>query len=478
MENNVSAQNELQPDTTLNGGKYVIEKKIGDGGFGIAYRAKQAVLNRTVCIKEYFLSGYCVRNTQDVTVHFQGIDADFFEKYRKAFVKEAQILAKLHHPGVVEVIDIFDENNTSYMVMPFIEGPSLQSIVEQKGPMSYPEAVNYMAQIAGAVGYIHDHHILHRDIKPNNILITSDYKAVLIDFGSAREYIEDKTQAFTSMVSHGYAPPEQYTRTSRKGSYTDIYALGATLYFVLTGKEPLEAAARLTEELVEPRKLNPSIPLEGNRTILKAMRLKREERYQSVWDFLDDLRNTNQVTMAGRPAAVFSKDNTFRQNSRKRRVLWLALAVLLLIGTTFVAYRIVHRKSVETEMAYVSDLEQRYNAALEQFERECAFISQDAEGDVGEKDHVTDALKALKTIEQCEKDVSFSKLGKESVFEDKLLQYRAALLGTKAVILEENQKAFDCGDDDPYTVMMRDRCVFIDHVLEQTNGNSVTEIKL
>ena len=177
------------------------------------------------------------------------------------------------------------------MVMPFVEGRSLQSIVEKNGPLTYPEAVNYIGQVANAVGYIHDRHILHRDIKPDNIMITADYKAVLIDFGSAREFEEDKTQAQTSMVTHGYAPTEQYTRNSRKGAYTDIYAIGATLYFVLTGKVPYEAAARITETMPEPRDLNPNLPEEANRTIMKDMQLKSQNRHQSIAEFMDDLRN-------------------------------------------------------------------------------------------------------------------------------------------------------------------------------------------
>ena len=290
-ENNELKFTELLPGTPLNGGKYVIERKIGEGGFGITYKAVQQGLNRIVCIKEYFMAGGCVRNTQAHTVQLQGISEDLFEKYRQAFVREAKTLASLRHPNIVEVIDVFDENGTSYMVMPFIEGKSLQGIVEKNGPLTPPEAVNYMAQITSAVDYIHQRHILHRDIKPDNIMITADFKAILIDFGSAREFEQDKTQMHTSMLTHGYAPTEQYTANSRKGSYTDIYAIGATLYFVLTGKVPLEAAARMTEKMPEPKELNPNIPDEINRTILKAMQLKAENRHQTVKDFMDDLLN-------------------------------------------------------------------------------------------------------------------------------------------------------------------------------------------
>ena len=296
-ENTLQGFKELQSSATLYNGKYTIEKKIGEGGFGITYKAIQSGLNRKVCIKEYFPAGKCVRNTNARTIHLQGFSEDQFEKYRQAFVKEARTLANLRHSNIVEVIDVFDENNTSYMVMSFIEGQSLQSMVKNRGKLPYPEAVNYMAQITDAVGYIHKKNILHRDIKPDNVIITPDFKAVLIDFGSAREFVHDQTQAHTSVVSHGYAPTEQYTTNSRKGAYTDIYAIGATFYFALTGKTPLEAAARMTEKMLSPKDLLPKIPEEANRTILKAMQIDAKNRHQNVQDFMDDLRNIRPSTL-------------------------------------------------------------------------------------------------------------------------------------------------------------------------------------
>ena len=303
---------ELQSGTNLCDGKYTIEAKIGEGGFGITYQAIQNGLNRVVCIKEYFPAGKCTRATKKNTVFVQGTSEQVFEKYRQAFVREAKMLATLHHPNIVEVLDVFDENNTSYMVMSFVKGKSLQQLVETRGKLPYPETVNYIAQITNAVGYIHDHHILHRDIKPDNIMITADFKAILIDFGSAREFEQDKTQVHTSMLTHGYAPTEQYTANSRKGSYTDIYAIGATFYFVLTGQVPMESAARLTEQMPSPKELVPEIPEEANRTILKAMQLKAENRHQTVHEFMDDIRNVKpsvlvDETIGGTPQQPTSK---------------------------------------------------------------------------------------------------------------------------------------------------------------------------
>ena len=345
MENNDNLQSiELQSGTTLNNGKYIIEKKIGAGGFGITYKAIQSGLNRTVCIKEYFLSGKCGRNSQAKTVFLQDISEEIYEKYRIAFVKEAQILASLNHPNIVDIIDIFDENNTSYMVMPFIEGTPLQKIIENNGKLQYADAINYIAQITSAIDFIHKQHILHRDIKPDNIMITHDYKAILIDFGNARQFEQDQVKAHTSIYTRGYAPPEQYSPNTRKGSYTDIYALGATLYFVLTGVEPIDSAIRTIDILKEPKEYNPNIPEEVNRTIMKAMELKPEKRHQTIKEFMDDMLNIKPSEIKEEPKPTATQ-NTPKQEEPKPTVKkkgskwWVILLLLFLIVVACFLYR-------------------------------------------------------------------------------------------------------------------------------------------
>jgi formylglycine-generating enzyme required for sulfatase activity/predicted Ser/Thr protein kinase len=288
---------ELTKGTTLQNGKYTIERVIGEGGFGITYYTRHNALGHCFAVKEFFIGGYSMRGTLRKTVVIQGIDADVYQKYLQKFIEEAQTLARLDHPNIVRVIDIFEENNTAYIVMPFVEGQTLQQIVDKGGRLDYETAVNYIAQVAEAVAYIHERDILHRDIKPENIIVTPENRAMLIDFGSAREFMQDKMQNHSTILTPGYAPLEQYSTVSRKGSYSDIYSLGATFYFALTSQMPMEATARAAnEQMPEPRFLVPSIPVEANRTIMKAMELKPENRHQSIDEFMNDLLNKKQTS--------------------------------------------------------------------------------------------------------------------------------------------------------------------------------------
>jgi len=347
MSQNSETTRDLQRGTTLHQGKYIVESVIGAGGFGITYKAIQSGLNRTVCIKEFFIDGKCVRNTQAQTVLLQGITEGMYEKYRLKFVEEAKLLASIKHPNIVEVFDVFDENNTSYFVMSFIEGKTLQGLVKQKGALNFELAVSLLGKIAKAVEYIHSKNILHRDIKPDNILVTPDFNAILIDFGSAREFVQDKTQAHTTMLTRGYAPPEQYNALSRKGSYSDIYALGAVYYYALTGEEPVDAAARQIENMPEPITLNKKINEDINRTIMKAMAIKPENRHQTIQEFLFDL-------LGERPSVPMYEEVIVVKKSKKW--IWITLIAVVVCCAIFIGMMIHNKLQNERERILINEI--------------------------------------------------------------------------------------------------------------------------
>lgn len=280
---------EIPSGASLCGGKYVVEKTLGSGGFGITYLARHVTLGKKYAIKEFFLKGYNIRDNDTNNIVLQGIAAVDFEKLKHRFVEEAQTLAKLNHESVIKIIDIFDENGTSYMVMPFVEGITLQQMVDRYGVMEYDIAVNYIVQICDALSYIHSKSILHRDVTPDNVIVSSDQKVILIDFGSARKFDNDKTQRHTTIVKKGFAPLEQYSANSKKGAYTDLYSLGAVFYFLLTGERPIDATERTQETMKEPIELNPNIPKQINAVILKAMDMDTSCRYQTASEMAKDI---------------------------------------------------------------------------------------------------------------------------------------------------------------------------------------------
>ena len=289
----------LQPNTTLQGGKYRIERVLGQGGFGITYLAVQISLQRKVAIKEFFMKDFCSRDSQ--TMYMQSHTAESakqVEQYRKKFFKEAGNLARLHHPNIITVIDVFEENGTVYYSMPYLSGGSLQDYVDAHGTLSEAMAMKYIRQIAKALKYMHEEeHICHFDLKPANILIDDKGDAVLIDFGISKNYDESGHETTMTPVgmSDGYAPIEQYQQNVEEFSpVSDVYALGATLYFLLHGKRPVSAVQRAGGlALLMNKSLSPEI----KDVITSSMKLVKKERASSVDVFLGNTGNQDESTL-------------------------------------------------------------------------------------------------------------------------------------------------------------------------------------
>ena len=288
----------LKVNSALQGGKYKIEEVLGQGGFGITYLATQALLDRKVCIKEFFFREYCERDetTSHVSLGTQS-NLTLVERFMGKFLKEARTISQLDHPNIIRIYDIFKENNTAYYVMEYIEGESLSEKVKRQGALSEREAINYIQQVATALNFIHQRSINHLDVKPANIMIRrADNKIILIDFGLSKQYDAQGEQTSTTPVgiSHGYAPMEQYNigGVSTFSPRTDIYSLGATLYKLVTGDTPPQASDILNEGLPE---LPTHLSVEVKQVITQAMQPRKKDRPETMERFLNFLEDSQST---------------------------------------------------------------------------------------------------------------------------------------------------------------------------------------
>jgi serine/threonine protein kinase len=276
-------QNSL-PIGTLLINKYKILSVIGQGGFGITYLAQHTELHNQFAIKECFVRQWCKRDICFVCAYDN--DKSKFEEFKVKFLNEAQTLARLDHKNIVRVTDYFEENNTGYFAMEFIEGDSLRKIIDRNGKSDEDFSIKLILKLSEAIEFLHQRKILHRDIKPDNIIIKADNEPVLLDFGAAREIAGTKVP-HTIILTPGYAPIEQSDPNSEKGFYIDIYSIGATLYNLVTGQIPVPAQHRITEEkLIDPQIINPSISDKVRNVILKSMAILHYHRYQTINEFI------------------------------------------------------------------------------------------------------------------------------------------------------------------------------------------------
>ena len=288
----------LRAGTVLNG-RYLVGRVLGQGGFGITYLAFDKTLNARVAVKEYMPNEIAVRTGADVSVAVESRSEDFAYG-RERFQEEARTLARfIGQPGIAGVTDTFDENGTSYFVMDYIEGISFKAyIANQGGKISAQEALDVMIPVLRALSAVHAEGYIHRDVTPDNIYITKDGNVKLLDFGSARYSLGDKSKSLDVILKVGYAPKEQYIRRGRQGPYTDVYSCAACLYAAITGVLPPESLDRLEQdELVPPSKAGAEIPPYLERAILKGLAVQPETRFQTASEFLDALEHPQEEAL-------------------------------------------------------------------------------------------------------------------------------------------------------------------------------------
>lgn len=281
----------LPPGTLLNG-RYMLGKVLGVGGFGITYLGYDLTLDIKVAIKEYMPSSIATRNSDRYNVTLTGRTEDDYRQGMENFLEEAKILAKLQNtPNIVSVQNYFKENNTAYFVMEYIDGMSLKDyLADQGGKIPYVQALAILEPIMEALVQVHALNLLHRDISPDNIYITSRGESRLLDFGAARFALGDG-KSVSVILKHGYAPEEQYSSHGNQGPWTDVYAMGATFYRCITGMLPPDSVERIrVDALKAPSELGIIIPRHIEQAILKALAVKTEDRFPNMGALLRALR--------------------------------------------------------------------------------------------------------------------------------------------------------------------------------------------
>lgn len=282
----------LELNTILHG-RFVIGKVLGKGGFGFTYLAYDSKKDTVVAIKEFFPEALVFRKSGETKISL--LDKSKVEIYLKSlnrFYEEAKVISTLSHPNIVKVFNMYYENDTAYFTMEYLNGSDLRKyVIRNGGKLSENECLIFTAAVSEALETLHTRGVLHRDVAPDNIFITEDGHVKLIDFGSARNYIDKHADGMTVMLKKSFAPIEQYMKSGDQGPWTDIYALGATMIYCLNGNTPPDALTRINNsELI----INCSPYLSG--IIKKMMCVQKDGRFLSIRELKPELFRAFTIT--------------------------------------------------------------------------------------------------------------------------------------------------------------------------------------
>ena len=283
-------------------GKYIVGKVMGKGGFGVTYLAYDVTANRKVAIKEFFPYGIALRAAGSATVTVTNEEnANAFKIGAEKFYNEAKLVSKFNgNPNIVGVYEFFYENDTVYFAMEYLKGHTLKEHIDKNGPLSPGQALFIAQSVANALMAAHSSNVLHRDISPDNIIICDNGDVKLIDFGAARQVVAEHSQSFSVILKPGFAPLEQYQKKGKQGPWTDIYSLGATIYYSLTEDIPEDPMSRLDDDAEFSSNMY-NINPELWRFISKATQLKIEDRYGDIFQLRNDL---STITVEAVPLVV------------------------------------------------------------------------------------------------------------------------------------------------------------------------------
>lgn len=326
----ISSPHHLKPGTILHQ-KYLVGRVLGEGGFGVTYLGWDLQLDMKLAIKEFLPKDFATRHTGNLQITiFTGDYQHHFENGLKKFIEEAKILAKYNNlPGIVSVRDFFEDHSTAYLVMYYLDGIDLRSYLEQVGgKLAYDQALAILMPVMDALKEIHKDGLLHRDISPDNIYVTTEGEIKLLDFGAARHAFNDNNKSLSVILKPGYAPEEQYRSKGRQGPWTDVYAVAATYYRMIVGQTPPDSLDRLeSDTLLHPSRIGVSIPTHIENTLMKALAIKSQNRFQSIEEFQSSLSGQGQMNNfytstphQTQPISSHSSQNAYNPTSSQKTI--------------------------------------------------------------------------------------------------------------------------------------------------------------
>ncbi|MBF0555262.1 MAG: protein kinase [Nitrospirae bacterium] len=405
--------------TLLKEKQYIVGKILGkQGGFGITYLGLDIKLQAKVAIKEYFPRGSVGRDSdRKALIAFTEDDEEILKGGIGHFLKEARLLAQFSHPNIVRVRSFFEENNTAYIVMDYYDGISLDDYRIQKGgKLTEEEAKKAMLPLLNGLNEVHKKEVLHRDIKPQNIYITKKGMTILIDFGTARLSVSEKSQNITVALTEGFAPFEQYQKHGKQGPWTDIYAYGATFYNILSGVVPTDATSRKSNKTLIPisnlvKDISPTL----NKLITKCMAVEPSMRPQNIDAVTDLLANKeNGPTLIEPPPPPIHDMKILERliniySSHKNVVIGISMIFSLIVGSA-VIYPLFNYFKIGKSKEYLIDGDKfmesnQYKDAIESYTRAIKYNSKYTEAFMNRslsyytvnmyKDSFTDCKKAI-----------------------------------------------------------------------------------
>lgn len=333
---------------TIVGGKYILGKVLKYGGYTVTYIGMDAEKNQKVLVKEYLPSEFSTRSAgeKEVTI-YSGDALEQFNQGLTTFLNEANRIQHLGNPqGIAKVYDCVAENDTGYVISEYVEGQTLQEMMEAKGKFSWKETKDFITQILTGLSQVHPLDIIHCDISPETIMLTSSGEVKLLDFGATRYVTTANSSSLAIILKQGFAPEEQYRSQGVRGPWTDVYALGAVMYYMITGNVPLESVDRaLLDELKEPSKLGIEIPQNVENAMMNALNVYQKDRTPSAEAFLREL-NSSEV----KRIQVKQKRRETGKFPTWAKILVAGLSVVIVAGGAFVIHSQMQKQQQQSEL--------------------------------------------------------------------------------------------------------------------------------